>query len=74
MSLISALRRQRQADFSVLGQPELVSKFQVSQSCVERPCLKETNKKEQQKRERKEIMEKFNLWASTTVLVLPFSK
>ena len=41
--LIPALRRQRQADFWVWGQPGLQSKVQDSQGYKEKPCLK-TNK------------------------------
>ena len=41
--LIPALRRQRQADFWVQGQPGLQSEFQDSQSYKQKPCLK-TNK------------------------------
>jgi hypothetical protein len=41
--LISALGRQRQADFWVQGQPGLQSEFQDSQGCTEKPCLKKTN-------------------------------
>jgi hypothetical protein len=48
--LIPALRRQRQADFWVWGQPGLQSEFQDSQGYTEKPCLekqnKQTNKKE----------------------------
>jgi hypothetical protein len=47
-----ALRRQRQADFWVRGQPGLQSEFQDSQGYTEKPCLenkqtknpKQTNK------------------------------
>jgi hypothetical protein len=42
MSLISALRRQRQADLRVPGQPGLPSEFQDSQGYTEKPCLKTT--------------------------------
>jgi hypothetical protein len=43
--LIPALGRQRQADFSVRGQPGLQSEFQDSQDYTEKPCLeKQTNK------------------------------
>jgi hypothetical protein len=46
MPLISALGRQRQADFWVQGQPGLQSEFQDSQGYTEKPCLKtKTNKK-----------------------------
>jgi hypothetical protein len=43
MPLIPALRRQRQADFWVQGQPDLQSEFKDSQSYTEKPCLEETN-------------------------------
>jgi hypothetical protein len=39
MPLIPALRRQRQADFRVQGQPGLQSEFQDSQGYTEKPCL-----------------------------------
>jgi hypothetical protein len=42
--LITALRRQRQADFWVWGQPGLQSEFQGSQDYTEKPCLEKTNK------------------------------
>jgi hypothetical protein len=46
MPLISALGRQRQADFRVRSQPGLQSEFQDSQGYTEKPCLeKQTNKK-----------------------------
>ncbi|EGW01303.1 hypothetical protein I79_001746 [Cricetulus griseus] len=38
--LIQELRRQRQVDLRVQGQPDLHSKFQDSQSFGDRPCLK----------------------------------
>jgi hypothetical protein len=38
--LIPALRRQRQADFWVQGQPGLQSEFQDSQGYTEKPCFK----------------------------------
>jgi hypothetical protein len=37
--LIPALRRQRQADFWVQGQPVLQSEFQDSQGYTKKPCL-----------------------------------
>ena len=40
--LIPALRRQRQADFWVQGQPGLQSEFQDSQSYTEKPFLEKT--------------------------------
>jgi hypothetical protein len=42
MRLISALGRQRQADFWVLGQPGLQGEFQDSQGYTEKPCLEKT--------------------------------
>jgi hypothetical protein len=45
MPLIPALRRQRQGDFWVQGQPGLQSEFQDKQGYTEKPCLKkQTNK------------------------------
>jgi hypothetical protein len=46
--LTPALRRQRQADFLVQGQPGLQSEFQDSQGYTEKPCLKKQNKKTKQ--------------------------
>jgi hypothetical protein len=47
MPVSPALRRQRQADFQVRGQPGLQIEFQDSQDYTEKPCLgKEKNKKE----------------------------
>jgi hypothetical protein len=43
--LIPALRRQRQADFWVRGQPGLQSEFQDSQDYTEIPCLEKPKKK-----------------------------
>ena len=59
MSLISAFKRQRQADFlSVLDQPGLHSEFQASQGYVMRPTQKEREReREREKRKRKEIYE-----------------
>jgi hypothetical protein len=45
--LIPALRRQRQADFWVRGQPGLQSEFQGSLGYREKPCLKKAKKKKQ---------------------------
>jgi hypothetical protein len=59
--LIPALRRQRQADFSVRGQPGLQSEFQDSQGYTEKHCLEKQNKnkqtknKKQKTKKRKEI-------------------
>jgi hypothetical protein len=39
MPLIPALRRQRQEDFWVRGQPGLQSEFQDCQGYTEKPCL-----------------------------------
>ena len=49
--LIPALRRQRQVDFWVWGQPGLQSEFQDSQGCTEKPCL-EKQKQRKEKREK----------------------
>ena len=40
----TSLRRQRQMDLYVRGQPGLQSKFQDSQGCTEKPCLKKKKK------------------------------
>jgi hypothetical protein len=47
--LISALERQRQADFCVRGQPGLQSEFQDSQGYIEKPCLKKPKKQNKTK-------------------------
>jgi hypothetical protein len=50
--LISALGRQRQADFWVQGQPGLQSEFQDIQGYTEKPCLeKQTNKQTKTKKQ-----------------------
>jgi hypothetical protein len=46
-SLIPALRRQRQADLWVRGQPGLQSYFQGSQGYTEKPCLEKPKPKKQ---------------------------
>ena len=49
MPLIPALRRQRQADFWIGGQPGLQSEFQDSPGYTEKPCLeKQTNRQTNQ--------------------------
>jgi hypothetical protein len=55
MPLIPALRRQRQADFWVRGQPGLQSEFQDSQGYTEKPCLKKQNKTKQNKTKQNSI-------------------
>ena len=45
MPLIPALRRQRQVDFWVQGQPGPQSEFQDSQGYTEKPCLEKKKKK-----------------------------
>jgi hypothetical protein len=49
MPLIPALRRQRQADFRVQGQPGLQSEFQDSQGYTEKLCFEKQNKTKQNK-------------------------
>jgi hypothetical protein len=49
--LVPALRRQRQADFWVQGQPGLQSEFQDSQGYTEKLCLGKTKKKKKKKKE-----------------------
>jgi hypothetical protein len=51
--LIPALRRQRQADFSVQGQPGLQSEFQNSQGYTEKPCLENQKTKKPKKKKNK---------------------
>jgi hypothetical protein len=46
--LIPALRRQRQADFRVRGQPGLQSEFHDNQDYTERPCLEKPKKKKKE--------------------------
>jgi hypothetical protein len=50
MPLISALRRQKQADFWVRGQPGLQSEFQDSQGYTEKPCLKKNQEGKKKKK------------------------
>jgi hypothetical protein len=50
MPLIPALRRQRQADFWVQGQPGLQSEFQDSQGYTEKPCLEKPKQQQQQQK------------------------
>jgi hypothetical protein len=47
--LIPSLRRQRQVDFWVRGQPGLQSEFQDRQDYTEKPCLKKTKQNKKQK-------------------------
>jgi hypothetical protein len=49
MPLIPALRRQRQADFWVRGQPGLQTEFQDSQGYTEKPCLENKTSKQANK-------------------------
>jgi hypothetical protein len=51
--LVPALRRQRQADFWVRGQPGLQSEFQDSQGYTEKPCLEKPKKKKKKKTQKK---------------------
>ena len=48
-TVIPALRRQRQVDFWVWGQPSLQNEFQDSQDSIEEPCLKKQKTKNKQK-------------------------
>ena len=50
--LIPALRRQRQADFWVPGQPASQSEFQDSQGYTEKPCLEKKPKEKWKKKKR----------------------
>jgi hypothetical protein len=70
MPLIPALRRQRQVDFWVRGQPGLQGEFQDSQSYTEKPCLEKPNQKK--KKKKKEGTERWlsgpaPAWQHTTV-------
>jgi hypothetical protein len=53
MPLIPALRRQRQVDFWVQGQPGLQSEFQESQGYTEKPCLEKPKKQKQNQKWKK---------------------
>ena len=55
--LILALRRQRQADFWVLGQPGLQSELQDNQGYTEKPCLEKTKQNKKNKK----------IWADLTM-------
>jgi hypothetical protein len=48
----SALRRQRQGDFWVRGQPGLQSEFQDSKGYTEKPCLKSQKNKQTNKNQK----------------------
>jgi hypothetical protein len=50
MPLIPALRKQRQSDFWVRGQPGLESEFRDSQGYAEKPCLEKTKNKKTNKK------------------------
>ena len=52
--VISAIGRQRQANFWVRGQPGLQSKFQDSQDYREKPCCKQTKKQKQTNKKNKQ--------------------
>jgi hypothetical protein len=66
MPLIPALRRQRQADFWVRGQPSLQSEFQDSHGYTEKPCLEKqnnnNNKKNQTNKKNEDIMSFAGKW------------
>jgi hypothetical protein len=47
--LIPALRKQRQADLPVQGQPGLLCGFQDSQGYTEKPCLEKQTKQNKNK-------------------------
>jgi hypothetical protein len=53
MPFIPALRRQKQVDFCVPGQPGLHSEFQDSQGYTEKSCLEKPKKKKQKKTKKK---------------------
>jgi hypothetical protein len=58
--LISALGRQRQADFWVRGQPGLQSEFQDSQGYIEKPCLEKKQEPKNKKTKNKKLkMDRF---------------
>jgi hypothetical protein len=65
-SLILALRRQRQADFWVRGQPGLQSEFQDSQGYTEKPCF-EKPKPNQNQTKPNQTQNKW-LWATMWLL------
>jgi hypothetical protein len=62
--LIPALRRQRQADFWVRGQPGLHSEFQDSQGYTEKPCLDPPPPKKKRARDK-------HIQRSTALMCLP---
>ena len=49
MDLIPALRRQRQVDLQVRGQPHLQSEFQDSQGYTEKSCLEKKRNKQMER-------------------------
>jgi hypothetical protein len=62
MPVIPALGRQRQADFSVRGQPGLQSEFQDRQNCTEKPCLEKTTEEKKKKKIEIEIFTVLNIF------------
>jgi hypothetical protein len=58
--LIPELRRQRQADFRVRGQPCLQSEFQNNQGYTEKPCLKQNKTKQNKTKQNKTKQNKQN--------------
>jgi hypothetical protein len=62
MPLFPALRRQRQVDFWVRGQPGLQSEFQDSQGYTDKPCLEKTkqNKNKKQNKTKQQQQNKPN--------------
>jgi hypothetical protein len=76
--LIPTLRRQRQGDLWVWGQPGRQSEFQDIQSYTEKPCLKKTkqnktkqtkqNKTKQNKTKQQKIMEYYPVLKNEDIL------
>jgi hypothetical protein len=57
MALIPALRRQRQVDFWIRGQPGLQSEFRDSQGYTEKPCLEKQTKTKKTKKQKQKKSE-----------------
>jgi hypothetical protein len=60
--LIPALRRQRQVDFWVRGQPGLQSELQDNQSYKKKPCLEKNKQKKQKKKQKQKNKNKNQNW------------
>jgi hypothetical protein len=67
MPLIPALGRQRQADFSIQGQPGLHSEFQDSQGYTEKPVSVSKKQTKKQKTKQNKITQKISILEKTHI-------